>query len=50
MTIALWVRLIAVIAFAIFVGVQDMWLLVGVSILVIGLTIWQLVAAYRHHP
>lgn len=50
MKIALWIRLIVVLAFAVFVGVQDMWLLVGISVIVIGLTVWQLLTAYRHEP
>ncbi|KQB85724.1 hypothetical protein [Corynebacterium lowii] len=45
---ALWLRLIVIIAFGLWVFTQHMWLIGAVSIVLGGLTIWQLVAAYRH--
>ncbi|AIT61065.1 hypothetical protein [Corynebacterium doosanense] len=48
MKIALWLRLVVVIVFGIFVAVQKMWLIAGIAALLVLLTAWQLVAAYRH--
>ena len=41
-------RLIVVISFTIFVGVQQMWVIVAISVLLALLTIWQLWSAYRN--
>lgn len=50
MIIALWLRLVVIIAFAVFVGFQEMWLLVGVSVLLVLVTAWQLKSAYSNRP
>ncbi|WP_199222392.1 hypothetical protein [Corynebacterium yudongzhengii] len=47
MLAALWVRLILLIAFVIFVAVQQMWLLAGIGIILIAVTVWQLAGVYR---
>jgi len=44
----LWFRLIVVIAFSIFVAVQQMWLVTAVAALLAVLTIWQLWSAYKN--
>lgn len=45
---ALWFRLIVVIAFSIFVAVQQMWLVTAFAALLAVLTIWQLWNAYKN--
>ena len=45
---ALWFRLVVVIAFSIFVAVQEMWLVTAVAALLAILTIWQLWSAYKN--
>lgn len=47
MKIALWLRLVVVIAFGVFVATQGMWLIAGIAALLVLLTVWQLVAVYR---
>lgn len=47
MKIALWLRLVVVIAFGIFVATQEMWFIAGIAALLVLLTVWQLVAVYR---
>ena len=44
----MWLRLIVVIGFTIFVAVQQMWVIVAISVLLALLTIWQLWGAYRN--
>ena len=44
----MWLRLIVVIGFTIFVVVQQMWVIVAISVLLALLTIWQLWGAYRN--
>lgn len=43
----IWFRLIVLIAFAIFVGWEGTWWAVGITVLLIAMTIWQLSVAYR---
>jgi hypothetical protein len=45
---ALWFRLVVVIAFSIFVAVQQMWIVTAVAVLLAVLTIWQLWSAYKN--
>ncbi|QQU81724.1 hypothetical protein I6I74_11010 [Corynebacterium tuberculostearicum] len=44
----MWLRLVVVIGFTIFVAVQQMWVIVAISVLLALLTIWQLWGAYRN--
>jgi hypothetical protein len=44
----MWLRLVVVIGFTIFVAVQQMWVIVAISVLLALLTIWQLWNAYRN--
>lgn len=43
----LWFRLAVLIAFTIFVVVQEMWLIAAFTAVLIGITGFQLVQAYR---
>ena len=43
----MWLRLVVVIGFTLFVAVQQMWVIVAISVLLALLTIWQLWSAYR---
>ncbi|KQB85619.1 hypothetical protein [Corynebacterium oculi] len=45
---ALWLRLIVIIAFALWVFFQHMWVVGAVAVALGGITVVQLVAAYRH--
>lgn len=47
MRIALWVRLVIIIGFIVFVGLQSMWLITAIAIGLGLVTIWQLVRLYR---
>ena len=44
----MWLRLVVVIGFTIFVAVQQMLVIVAISVLLALLTIWQLWGAYRN--
>ena len=44
----MWLRLVVVIGFTIFVAVQQMWVIVAISVPLALLTIWQLWSAYRN--
>ena len=44
----MWLRLVVVIGFSLFVAVQQMWVIVAISVLLALLTIWQLWSAYRN--
>lgn len=43
----IWFRLVVLIGFAIFVGIQQMWLLLGAAVLLGCLTGFQLFDAYK---
>ncbi|CQD11597.1 hypothetical protein ACL1HS_01860 [Corynebacterium striatum] len=43
----IWFRLVVLIGFAVFVGFQKMWLLLGIAVLLGILTGWQLITAYN---
>ncbi|HCD1552360.1 hypothetical protein [Corynebacterium striatum] len=43
----IWFRLVVLIGFAVFVGFQKMWLLLGITVLLGILTGWQLITAYN---
>ena len=44
----MWLRLVVVIGFTIFVAVQQMWVIVAISVLLALLTMWQLWSAYQN--
>lgn len=44
----LWFRFIVVIAFSIFVAVQQMWVVTAIAALLTVVTIWQLWSAYKN--
>ncbi|WPF69659.1 hypothetical protein [Corynebacterium sp. 21KM1197] len=44
---ALWLRLAVIIAFAAWVLIQQMWVIGMIAVLLGGITVAQLVAAYR---
>lgn len=44
---ALWLRLLVIIAFALWVFFQQMWLIGAVAVGLAGITVVQLIAAYR---
>ncbi|MGP6173232.1 hypothetical protein [Corynebacterium sp. A21] len=43
----IWFRLIVLIAFAAFVSWEGTWWAVGITVLLMAMTIWQLSVAYR---
>ena len=44
----MWLRLVVVIGFTIFVAVQQMWVIVAISVLLALLAMWQLWGGYRN--
>lgn len=44
---AIWLRVVVLIAFGVFVLYQGMWLIGGIIGLLILLSLWQLIYAYR---
>lgn len=47
MRIALWLRLAVILGFIVFVGFQEMWLIVAIAVALGLVTIWQLTQVYR---
>ncbi|QGU07372.1 hypothetical protein COCCU_07190 [Corynebacterium occultum] len=43
----IWFRLAVLIAFAIFVGWQGTWWVLGIAVVLMLITIWQLVRGYQ---
>ncbi|WP_303153895.1 hypothetical protein [Corynebacterium sp.] len=43
----IWLRLVLLVAFGIFVAVEGLWWVALVALALCGLSVWQLVIAYR---